>query len=44
VAELMRPARPLLLIPPDGIVAWAGGPGASDLAAGLAGALNAWVG
>jgi 2-polyprenyl-6-methoxyphenol hydroxylase-like FAD-dependent oxidoreductase len=80
VAELMRPARPLLLhlapdgrvaattasdgervptlvarpeggtaaadallIRPDGIVAWASGPGAGDPAAGLAGALDAWL-
>ncbi len=31
-----------LLIRPDGIVAWASGPGAADPAAGLADALAAW--
>jgi 2-polyprenyl-6-methoxyphenol hydroxylase-like FAD-dependent oxidoreductase len=38
------PAADGLLIRPDGIVAWASGPGAGDPAAGLAGALNALLG
>ena len=33
-----------LLIRPDGYVAWASGPGSSDPAAGLQGALRAWFG
>ena len=38
------PAADGLLIRPDGIVAWASGPGAGDPAAGLAGALKALLG
>jgi len=37
-------AADALLIRPDGIVAWASGPGAADPVAGLAGALAAWFG
>jgi 2-polyprenyl-6-methoxyphenol hydroxylase-like FAD-dependent oxidoreductase len=37
-------AADALLIRPDGIVAWASGPGAADPAAGLATAWDAWVG
>jgi hypothetical protein len=37
-------AADALLIRPDGIVAWASGPGAGDPAAGLADALDAWLG
>ena len=38
-----KAAADALLIRPDGIVAWASGPGAGDPAAGLAGALDAWL-
>lgn len=48
----LLPAKPLtgtaaadgLLIRPDGYVAWAIGPGATDPAAGLEAALRAWCG
>jgi len=38
-----KAAADALLIRPDGIVAWASGPGAGDPAAGLADALDAWL-
>jgi hypothetical protein len=37
-------AADALLIRPDGIVAWAIGPGAADPVAGLTAALRAWFG
>ena len=43
-AEGGRTAADALLIRPDGIVAWASGPGAAEPAAGLADALRAWFG
>jgi 2-polyprenyl-6-methoxyphenol hydroxylase-like FAD-dependent oxidoreductase len=41
-AEGGKTAADALLIRPDGIVAWASGPGATDPAAGLTDALRAW--
>jgi hypothetical protein len=41
-AEGGKTAADALLIRPDGIVAWASGPGAADPAAGLTNALRAW--
>ncbi len=42
-AEAGKAAADALLIRPDGIVAWASGPGAADPAAGLTDALRTWL-